>query len=201
MEEQSVVRFYTQARKIPYLLGKIGDFKLPGGPYTLTQGVVAFIVAWIGKATMPMWAGGMITIVAWIPVLLIALACGYIAGRIPFKGRNPLMLLWGLVGYATAPSWGTQAGRPVRMGPSRRIRTLCSTPTPRTYGITAVESDNEWDESPEFEETAGRPTDVREVDRPEKDEKQLIAPEPSHGPTTHQLTEVQQILAASAQRR
>lgn len=123
MEEQSVVRFYTQARKIPYLLGKIGDFKLPGGPYTLTQGVVAFIVAWIGKATMPMWAGGMITIVAWIPVLLIALACGYIAGRIPFKGRNPLMLLWGLVGYATAPSWGTQAGRPVRMGPSRRIRT------------------------------------------------------------------------------
>ncbi|MGO2045754.1 MAG: hypothetical protein ACTH2X_00785 [Brachybacterium tyrofermentans] len=193
--DQVVVRFYTQARKIPYMLGKIGDIRLWGGPYTLTQGVVAFVVAWIGQATMPMWAGGMITIVAWIPVMLAAIVCGYVAGRIPFKGRNPLMLLWGLIGYASAPSWGSQAGVRMRLGPSHKIRSRFSSPSMLKHAPAPVDEVDELDEESLVELLGGELPAIRESDVPQPEEEQFS------GPSLHQLTEVQQILAASAQRR
>lgn len=204
MSDEQVVRFYTQARKIPFLVGKFGDFKVPGGPYTLTQAIVAFIVAWIGHMTMPLWAGGMITIVAWIPVLAVAGACGFAAGRIPLQGRNPVMLVWGMFGYATAPSWGSQAGAPVRLGPPRKIRHRCSSPStgpPEQVTVVATEDDRARDEDDAPAASAGLDRDgpAPQLGMAARDRAEVSVLQ--HAPAVHQLTEVQQILAASAQRR
>ena len=44
-EEREVARFYTRSRRFPKFIGRLHDgTKIPGGPYTLTQGVVLAIV-------------------------------------------------------------------------------------------------------------------------------------------------------------
>ena len=121
-QPQVVVRFYTLARKIPFLLGKLGDWVLPGGPYTLAQGGAFIGVAFIGQKTMPFWATNIAPIVAWIPVLILAAASALAAGHIPLKGRNPLMILWGVIGYTDAPAWGRQAGNTVALKRTRTVR-------------------------------------------------------------------------------
>lgn len=193
-EEASVVRFYTLARKIPFLLGKLGDWVLPGGPYTLTQGVAFVGVALIGQRTMPMWGSGMPTIIAWIPVLIIAAVAAVVAGRIPLKGRNPLTLVMGILGYVDAPEWGRQGRGRVDLKKTRSVKRRCSTPTsalPEPSTLAASAAVAEEDDLVEL------------LAEPELDQVTPIDPEPISGskPSPHQLTEVQQILAASAQRR
>lgn len=199
-EQQVIVRFYTRARKIPVMLGKLGDFKIPFGPYTLTQGVVFVAAAWIGKETMWLWAQGWIPILAWVVLVAVATGCAVGAGRIPFKGRNPLMLVAGVIGYGTAPSWGTQGGTHIALGGKRRIRHRGSTPTNVAWDSTS----RSFDKDPVEEITSPAVVEDRVpvlagVLSPEGDDP---APGASREqPTPHQLTEVQQILAASAQRR
>lgn len=195
-QPQSVVRFYTLARKIPFLLGKLGDWVLPGGPYTLVQGGAFLGVAFIGQKTMPLWAPNLAPIIAWIPVLIVAAACGIGAGRIPLKGRNPLMILWGVFGYAGAPAWGRQAGGPVGLKRTRTVRHRSTSPTwhpTPPEGVPATGED---------EVHVGLAAPVDELPAPP--EPELSSPPAVvavAGPSPHQLTEVQQILAASAQRR
>lgn len=199
-EQQVIVRFYTRARNIPVMLGKLGDFKIPFGPYTLTQGVVFVAAAWIGKETMWIWAQGWMPILAWVVLVAVAAGCAVGAGRIPFKGRNPLMLVAGVIGYGTAPSWGTQGGSHIALGGKRRIRHRGSTPTNSAWDSTSRSLEQDPVEeitSPTVGEDrvpvlAGAPTPQRDDPAPEGSREQ---------PTPHQLTEVQQILAASAQRR
>lgn len=196
-QPQVVVRFYTLARKIPFLLGKLGDWVLPGGPYTLAQGGAFIGVAFIGQKTMPFWATNMAPIVAWIPVLILAAASALAAGHIPLKGRNPLMILWGVIGYTDAPAWGRQAGNTVALKRTRTVRHRSTSPT--------------WRPAPS--ETAEEPLD--EVEAPEDLASVVLEPavaatpgsgsavdaRPNGVPSPHQLNEVQQLLAASAQRR
>lgn len=186
-DQQGVVRFYTLARKIPYLIGKIGDFVLPGGPYTLPQVTTAAAIAAIGHYSMPLWAGDMVRIVAWIPVAAVALAVGFAVGKIPLGDRNPLTVISGFFGYIEAPAWGTRGGKPIRIPRTRRIQHRTSTPT------TPI---------PELRQPA--PEIPREaLPLPELAEDPVPAPEalPAVAPSRHELDEVQQILAASAQRR
>lgn len=199
-EQQVIVRFYTRARKIPVMLGKLGDFKIPFGPYTLTQGVVFVAAAWIGKETMWLWAQGWIPILAWVVLIAVAAGCAVGAGRIPFKGRNPLMLVAGVIGYGTAPSWGMQGGTHIALGGKRKIRHRGSTPTNAAWDSTS----RSFEEDPAEEITSPAVIEDRVpvlagALPPERDDP---APDASREqPTPHQLTEVQQILAASAQRR
>lgn len=199
-EQQVVVRFYTRARKIPFMLGKLGDFKIPFGPYTLTQGVVFVAAAWIGSETMWLWARGWVPLLAWLVLLAVAAGCAVGAGRIPFKGRNPLMLAAGIVGYGSAPPWGIQGGSRIALGGKRRVRHRSSTPT-STAGDTAIGSSEE----DMAEEMAPPAVDVDPVptlvDASARQRDVSVQEAPSGQPTPHQLTEVQQILAASAQRR
>ena len=199
-EQQVVVRFYTRARKIPFMLGKLGDFKIPFGPYTLTQGVVFVATAWIGSETMWLWARGWVPLLAWLVLLAVAAGCAVGAGRIPFKGRNPLMLAAGVIGYGTAPPWGTQGGSRIALRGQHRVRYRCSAPT-SAAGDPAIRAFDEdlaeemappavdVDSAPALSDASARQRDVS------------VEEAPSEQPTPHQLTEVQQILAASAQRR
>ncbi|UQN31810.1 hypothetical protein [Brachybacterium kimchii] len=202
MNEGLVVRFYTQARKIPALLGKIGNWNIPGGPYTATQGVVFLLVSAVGKFTMPIWAGGMLPLIAWALLLVVAGGIGYLAGLIPMNGRNPFMLLLGVLGYADAPPMGSQRGRPVRLGRTHTVRRRTSLPT--TTGSAAEptpvrEAEDLEQEEAQLEVPLADSTDSEEAERVpvESLEREAVA----DGPSPHQLNEVQQLLAASAQRR
>lgn len=191
-QPQTVVRFYTLARKIPFLLGKLGDWVLPGGPYTLVQGVTFVVVAFIGNRAMPLLAPNTAPAIAWFPVLLVAGGLAVVAGHVPLKGRNPLMIAWGVIGYADAPAWGRQAGATVALKKTRRVKYRSGGPT---QGLHLVQEPTEGDEEPS----------LPEVDHDADTENGRVielhpTPLPTD-PTPHRLTEVQQILAASAQRR
>lgn len=198
-QPQVVVRFYTLARKIPFLLGKLGDWVLPGGPYTLAQGGAFIGVAFIGQKTMPLWASNMAPIVAWIPVLVLAAASALAAGRIPLKGRNPLMILWGVVGYADAPAWGRQAGHTIALKRTRTVRHVSTSPTWRPAPSEAVAET--FDEVEALEDLADVVLEPAIAVAPEPECGLSVASRADGGPSPHQLNEVQQLLAASAQRR
>lgn len=194
-QPQVVVRFYTLARKIPFLLGKLGDWVLPGGPYTLAQGIAFIGVAFIGQKTMPLWASGMAPIVAWIPVLILAAVSALAAGRIPLKGRNPLMILWGVIGYVDAPAWGRQAGSTVALKKTRTVKHRSTSPTRHPASTKAAEGSLVGLEpSEELDE-------VVLASVPPEATASYVASSEFDGPSPHQLNEVQQLLAASAQRR
>lgn len=200
MSEQQVVRFYTRARRIPFFLGKIGDFRLPLGPYTLTQAVAFVAVAGIGWKTKHLWADGWMPVLALVVDLAVAAGVGLAAGRVPWKGRNPFHIALGALGYAEAPNWGKRRGSSIAIPRTRRIRAVVSTPQwPDLY--LDREADVEIGPAPEdfslseeiFEEPV--PDDEQGPDR------ELVGAATSTGPTVHQLTAVQQLLAASAQQR
>ena len=194
-QPQVVVRFYTLARKIPFLLGKLGDWVLPGGPYTLAQGIAFIGVAFTGQKTMPLWASGMAPIVAWIPVLILAAVSALAAGRIPLKGRNPLMILWGVIGYVDAPAWGRQAGSTVALKKTRTVKHRSTSPTRHPASTKAAEGSLvDLEPSEELDE-------VVLASVPPEATASYVASSEFDGPSPHQLNEVQQLLAASAQRR
>lgn len=194
-QPQVVVRFYTLARKIPFLLGKLGDWVLPGGPYTLAQGIAFIGVAFTGQKTMPLWASGMAPIVAWIPVLILAAVSALAAGRIPLKGRNPLMILWGVIGYVDAPAWGRQAGSTVALKKTRTVKHRSTSPTRHPASTKAAEGSLvDLEPSEELDE-------VVLASVPPEATASYVASSEFDGPSPHQLNKVQQLLAASAQRR
>lgn len=192
--EGAVVRFYTAARKIPFLVGKFGDFTVPGGPYTLTQVLVAAGVAWVGSKSVPLWIGDAPVVFGWVPVLLIAAISGYAVGRIPLKGRNPLMIIWGIFGYAAAPAWGSRGGKSVALPSTRRIKY-------RFSALEPFESEEASDAQEPEEEAPEAVQEAEDADTPEIPQPVGVADGQLLAPRRHQLTEVQQILAASAQRR
>ena len=58
-EEREVARFYTRSRRFPKFIGRLHDgTKIPGGPYTLTQGVVLAIVLVVALMTQSVWGTG-----------------------------------------------------------------------------------------------------------------------------------------------
>lgn len=111
-------RSYTRSRRFPRMFGRMpgrdGGY-LPGGPYTLTQGViflVLLLVVW--KLPLLDWLGP----ARWgVPLSAIAVR------RARIESRTPASWLIGLVTHLLAPSSGMLAGRPYR--PERPVsRTL-----------------------------------------------------------------------------
>ena len=50
-QQTEVARFYTRSRKFPRLIGRLHDgTKIPGGPYTVTQAIVAAYQGAAGSA-------------------------------------------------------------------------------------------------------------------------------------------------------
>lgn len=128
MAEQEVVgRFYTRSRKIPHLIGKTPQGgRIIGGPYTLTQIGVFVVVVGLLWATRHLWFfENYLLSLALIPAT--GLGLGFLAGRLPITGRNPLRMASSLWHAATAPPRGVTAGRPV---PHLRISPNPYTPHP-----------------------------------------------------------------------
>ncbi|MDU1203714.1 MAG: hypothetical protein E7A06_12310 [Clostridiales bacterium] len=195
-EQQDVVRDFTKARKFPFLVGKVGDVHLLGGPYTLTQFITVFAVLFGGKATMGIWGASLPALMAWGLLLAASVGAGLAIGRLPIGGRNPLLLVWGFWDYFDSPAWGKRNGNEIKIPKPTRVHQRASSP--------ANDSALSKDDAVSFEQVATSP-DIRDQEKRDADticeSESTVGDELASVPSVHQLNEVQQILAASAQRR
>ncbi|MGW2650897.1 hypothetical protein ACWC2T_39955 [Streptomyces sp. NPDC001393] len=103
-----VGRFYTAARRHPWVLGKVADWKIPLGPYTPAQIAVAVGGGFLLIKTIPWWSWmGPVPIVAWILAI-------WTVRRPKIKGRAPLQAALGWVSLAGQPPGGRIGGRAAR---------------------------------------------------------------------------------------
>lgn len=116
-QQTEVARFYTRSRKFPRLIGRLHDgTKIPGGPYTVTQGIVAAVLLALGLVTRGLWGTG--TILVDIPiVLLVAWGGAWGAGRLPTTRRNVASILLGAFGAVFSPAAGKYQEQTVRLRP------------------------------------------------------------------------------------
>lgn len=116
-QQTEVARFYTRSRKFPRLIGRLHDgTKIPGGPYTVTQGIVAAVLLALGLVTRGLWGTG--TILVDIPiVLLVAWGGAWGAGRLPATRRNVASILLGAFGAVFSPAAGKYQEQTVRLRP------------------------------------------------------------------------------------
>ncbi|MGW2028336.1 hypothetical protein [Streptomyces decoyicus] len=103
-------RSYTRARRLPWVMGKIGDWTLPFGPYTPAQIGVAFAGAFLLIKTFAWWR-----VLGPVPVIALAFAV-WAVRRAKIGGRTPLNCALGLAAYLTQPRVGRINGRAVREG-------------------------------------------------------------------------------------
>ncbi|MGI5508101.1 hypothetical protein [Streptomyces sp. CA-106131] len=103
-----VGRFYTAARRHPWVLGKVADWKIPLGPYTPVQIAVAVGGGFVLVKTIPLWMWmGPVPIVAWVLAI-------WAVRRPKIKGRAPMQAALGWVLLAWQPPGGRIGGRAAR---------------------------------------------------------------------------------------
>ncbi|MFI1508189.1 hypothetical protein [Streptomyces sp. NPDC020597] len=103
-----VGRFYTSARRHPWVLGKVADWRIPLGPYTPAQ--IAFAVGggFFLVKTLGWWSWmGPVPIVAWLLTI-------WAVRRPKVRGRAPLQAALGWVLLAWQPRGGRIGGRAAR---------------------------------------------------------------------------------------
>lgn len=124
MSEQhtpNVARFYTAARRIPVLIGKINGARIPGGPYTLTQIVVGGIVLWIGYKTAGLWGAGLYPLVRMTVLAGIAFGTTWATGKIPSTRRRLMDLASDFGTALSLPDLGTYQGRRISIARPHRV--------------------------------------------------------------------------------
>ncbi|MFD9124163.1 hypothetical protein [Kitasatospora sp. NPDC059571] len=102
-------RSYTRARRHPWVLGKLGDWRIPMGPYTPPQLAVASIGAFALIKTFTWWAPvlGPLPVVAWGVAI-------WAARHSRIGGRSPFLVVLDAAALAIAPRAGRIAGRAAR---------------------------------------------------------------------------------------
>ncbi|MET8411743.1 hypothetical protein ABZV34_27220 [Streptomyces sp. NPDC005195] len=103
-----VGRFYTAARRHPWVLGRVADWKIPLGPYTPAQIAVAVGGCFLLIKTISWWSWmGPVPIVAWLLAI-------WTVRRPKVRGRAPMQaaLGWLLLGWQ--PRGGRIGGRAAR---------------------------------------------------------------------------------------
>lgn len=105
-------RTYTRARRHPWVLGKIGDWTLPLGPYTPAQLTIAAVGIFALIKTWSWWAPTL----GPAPVIALGVAV-WLARASRMGGRSPLWVAYGWVIFALQPAGGRINGRTAR--PSR----------------------------------------------------------------------------------
>ncbi|WP_043687635.1 hypothetical protein [Streptomyces xylophagus] len=103
-----VGRFYTTARRHPWVLGKVADWKIPLGPYTPAQIAVAVVGGFLLAKTITWWSWmGPVPIAAWL--------LGVWAVRRPkIRGRAPIQAALGWLMLGRQPRGGRIGGHAAR---------------------------------------------------------------------------------------
>lgn len=108
MNGQGIVRSYTVARRHPWVLGKLGDWVMPFGPYTPAQLVVLGGGALLLTETFAWWSwAGPVPVVVW-------LASVWAVRGAQIAGQNPFTALLGAVAVMTRHPAGRIGGRVAR---------------------------------------------------------------------------------------
>ncbi|MFI6658157.1 hypothetical protein ACIBL8_21840 [Streptomyces sp. NPDC050523] len=124
IDEDLVGRCYTKARRAPLVHGVVRsvnggpNFRLPFGPYTLTQ--LAAIVISVGLLILsrPVWGGhGLGDVVV---LVLVPFGAAFAMRHLHIDGRNPAAAAASVVLMLASPRWGRVHGRPLR--PARAER-------------------------------------------------------------------------------
>ncbi|MFI6055646.1 hypothetical protein ACIBCO_36880 [Streptomyces violascens] len=101
-------RFYTAARRHPWVLGKVADFKIPLGPYTPAQIAVAAVGGLLLVETVTWWAWmGPLPLAVWVVAI-------WVVRRPKFAGRAPLPAVVGWLTLLMQPAAGRIGGRVAR---------------------------------------------------------------------------------------
>ncbi|MFJ9121333.1 hypothetical protein ACIRJO_38130 [Streptomyces sp. NPDC102394] len=103
-----VGRFYTAARRHPWVLGKVADWKIPLGPYTPAQIAVAVGGGFLLVKTISWWSWmGPVPVVGWGLVI-------WMVRRPKVAGRAPMQAALGWVLLLWQPRGGRIGGRAAR---------------------------------------------------------------------------------------
>lgn len=89
MAEVQVGRFFTAARKFKQLIGVMPDgTQIWGGPYTITQFVVALVTGGFCLLTrsLGLWGGNLIA--DGLVIVVIAAGSGFLVGKLPVARRS-----------------------------------------------------------------------------------------------------------------
>lgn len=111
-EHRETGKFYTAARNFKQLVGVLPDgTQIPGGPYTITQGLLGAGVLLLGFILRPIFGGDLLQ----DSIVIVALALGtvYISGMLPTTRRNPVKLVGAVYRLTTHSSRGLYRGRPI----------------------------------------------------------------------------------------
>ncbi|MFF6953858.1 hypothetical protein ACFZAD_35145 [Streptomyces iakyrus] len=110
-----VGRFYTAARRHPWVLGKVADWRIPLGPYTPAQIAVAVGGGFVLVKSIGWWSWmGPVPVAAWLLAI-------WAVRRPRIAGRAPLQAAWGWALLVWQPRGGRIGGRAAR---DRRARPL-----------------------------------------------------------------------------
>ncbi|MCX5009175.1 hypothetical protein OHB05_42425 [Streptomyces sp. NBC_00638] len=103
-----VGRFYTSARRHPWVLGKVADWKIPLGPYTPAQIAVAVGGCFLLIKTVSWWSWmGPVPIVAWLLAV-------WVVRRSKIGGRAPMQVALGWLLLGWQPRGGRIGGHAAR---------------------------------------------------------------------------------------
>ncbi|WP_328759234.1 hypothetical protein [Streptomyces sp. NBC_00271] len=101
-------RFYTSARRHPWVLGKVADWKIPLGPYTPAQIAVAVGGGFLLVKSISWWSWmGPVPIAAWLLAV-------WAVRRAKINGRAPMQAALGWVLLGWQPRGGRIGGRAAR---------------------------------------------------------------------------------------
>ncbi|MFJ5680303.1 hypothetical protein [Streptomyces sp. NPDC093097] len=144
--EPLVGRCFTKARRHQNVVGRWpGGGRIPGGPYTWPQIVVAVAALGLLVVTRAVWAHhGLVDLV---PLVGVPGALALAVRRISVDGRNPFAVAAGVLGLAVSGGRGRIEGRPVRAGRGGRLVGVCTVswttvdtvPAPATAPAPAVD--------------------------------------------------------------
>ncbi|MEV0254721.1 hypothetical protein AB0H82_10725 [Streptomyces sp. NPDC050732] len=111
-------RFYTSARRYPWVMGKIGDWRLPLGPYNAAQITLATVGGFVLVKSVGLWGGfgplSAVPVAAWIVGI-------WMLRRPKIGGRTPVAAALGLLALALSPAGGRMGHRAARDQPARRL--------------------------------------------------------------------------------
>ncbi|MGY9066875.1 hypothetical protein [Streptomyces sp. CAS3] len=103
-----VGRYYTAARRHPWVLGRVADWKIPLGPYTPAQIAVAVGGGFLLVKTIGWWSWmGPAPLVVWVLVI-------WMVRRPKIAGRSPVQAAAGWVLLLCQPRGGRIGGRAAR---------------------------------------------------------------------------------------
>ncbi|MCQ4210425.1 hypothetical protein M4J07_009407, partial [Streptomyces longispororuber] len=116
-EPVRTARFYTTARRLPWVIGKFADWKIPLGPFNAVQVALMSLGGLVLVKTSSYWwsLAGPVPVVAWAVAI-------FVCRRHKVAGRTPVGAALGVISRVIQPAGGRIGGRAARDGRAQPLR-------------------------------------------------------------------------------